>query len=66
VRGGTATAREPSAVLRVSPTLVRRVLQEFPAAADAMHRALSIDLSKLCGGLERVRKHLLALDEAEA
>ena len=64
VRGGTAIARETSAVLRVSPTLMRRVLQEFPVAADAMHRALSIELSKLCGGLERVRKRLLEVDEA--
>ena len=53
-------------MLRVSPTLMRRVLQEFPVAADAMHRALSIELSKLCGGLERVRKRLLEVDEARA
>src|SRR5215218_6644121 len=37
-----------------------------PVAADAMHRALSIELSKLCGGLERVRKRLLEVDEARA
>src|SRR5215203_6085319 len=61
-----AVALETSAVLRVSPTLMRRVLQEFPVAADAMHRALSIELSKLCGGLERVRKRLLEVDEARA
>jgi CRP-like cAMP-binding protein len=63
VRPSTATAREPSTVLRVSPTLMRRVLQEFPRAAQAMHGALSIELSTLSGGLEQVRKLLTAIDE---
>jgi CRP-like cAMP-binding protein len=63
VRPATATAREPSAVLRISPTLMRRVLQEFPSAAQAMHGALAIELSTLSGGLERVRKWLTAIDE---
>jgi CRP-like cAMP-binding protein len=63
VRPATATAREPSAVLRVSPTLMRRVLQEFPSAAQAMHGALSTELSTFSGGLERVRKLLRAIDE---
>jgi CRP-like cAMP-binding protein len=62
LRPATATAREPSAVLRVSPTLIRRVLQEFPSAAQAMHGALAIELSTLSGGLERVRKGLIAID----
>ena len=61
VRPATATALKPSAVLRVSPTLIRRVLQEFPSAAGAIHGALSIELSTLSGGLERVRKRLLAI-----
>ena len=58
-RPATATALEASAVLRVSPTLMRRVLQEFPSAAQAMHGALAIELSTLAGGLERVRKQLV-------
>lgn len=62
VRPATATATAPSAVLRVSPTLMRRVLQEFPAAAQAMHGAIAIELSTLAGGLERVRKRLLEVD----
>ena len=65
VRPATATAREPSAVLRISPTLMRRVLQEFPSAAQAMHGALAIELSTLSGGLERVRKLLTAIDEKQ-
>jgi CRP-like cAMP-binding protein len=63
LRPATATAREPSAVLRISPTLMRRVLQEFPSAAQAMHGAISIELSTLAGGLERVRKQLLEINE---
>ncbi|HEX8167566.1 MAG TPA: Crp/Fnr family transcriptional regulator [Beijerinckiaceae bacterium] len=62
-RPATATARVPSAVLRISPTLMRRVLQEFPAAAEAIHGALSTELSTLSGGLERVRKWMLEIDE---
>ena len=66
VRPATATARAPSAVLRISPTLMRRVLQEFPVTAEAIHGALSIELSALCGGLERVRRWMLEMDEASA
>jgi CRP-like cAMP-binding protein len=62
-RPATALAREPSAVMRVSPTLMRRVLEEFPAAAEALHQALAFELSALSGGLERVRRRLTALDE---
>jgi CRP-like cAMP-binding protein len=62
-RPATATAREPTGVLRVSPTLMKRVLGEFPAAAAAIHQALTLDLSTLSGGLERVRKRLLAPDQ---
>jgi CRP-like cAMP-binding protein len=65
-RPATATARVPSAVLRISPTLMRRVLQEFPVTAEAIHGALSIELSALGGGLERVRRWMLEIDEASA
>jgi CRP-like cAMP-binding protein len=61
-RPATAVAREPSVVMRVSPTLMKRVLGEFPAAAAALHQALTVDLSMLSGGLERVRERLLAIE----
>jgi CRP-like cAMP-binding protein len=64
-RSATATADEPSAALRVSPTLMRRVLQEFPNAASALHDALAIDLATLSGGLARVRRSLLAIDASK-
>lgn len=63
-RPATATAREPSRVMRISPTLMRRVLEEYPAAAEAVHRELSVELSALADGLERVRQRLVAIDES--
>ena len=64
-RPATATAREPSAVIRISPSLMRRVLEEFPGAASSMHDAMAEELSRLTTGLERVRRQLLAIDGDE-
>jgi CRP-like cAMP-binding protein len=63
LRPATATAREPSGVIRISPTLVRRVLEEYPRAAAVLHQALVRDLVSLSGGLESVRQQLLNIDE---
>ncbi|QFU14986.1 cyclic nucleotide-binding domain-containing protein [Microvirga thermotolerans] len=65
-RPATAIAREPSTVIRVAPSLMRRVLEEFPAAAAAMHEALALDLVRLTEGLERVRRRLVAIDGEES
>jgi signal-transduction protein with cAMP-binding, CBS, and nucleotidyltransferase domain len=62
LRRGTATAREFSTVLRISLILMRRVLQEFPSAAEAIQRSLSVELSMLCVGLDHVRQRLLEID----
>jgi CRP-like cAMP-binding protein len=61
-RPATAVAREPSSVLRISPTLMRRVLEEFPASAKQIHAALASELLELSDGLERVRSRLAAID----
>ena len=53
-RPATATAQEASSVLRISPTLMKRVLQEYPAAADGMVQVLSRDLEALAAGLGSV------------
>lgn len=66
LRPATATAREPSAVLRISPTLMRRLLEEFPAAGAAIHQVLAGELADLSAGLERVRERLVALDQDAA
>jgi CRP-like cAMP-binding protein len=64
-RRATATAREPSAIIRVTPSLMRRVLEEFPEAAAAIHDAMAEDLTRLTEGLERVRQQLIAIDGGE-
>jgi CRP-like cAMP-binding protein len=64
-RPATATAREASTVIRISPSLMRRVLEEFPGAAEAMRYALVEELGQLSRGLEQVRKQLLAIDGEE-
>ena len=61
-RPATATAREPSTVIRISPSLMRRVLEEFPHAAAAMRDAMATELERLAEGLEGVRRRLLAID----
>jgi CRP-like cAMP-binding protein len=64
-RPATATAREASTVIRISPSLMRRVLEEFPGAAEAMRHAMVEELGQLSRGLEQVRKQLLAIDGEE-
>jgi len=61
-RAATATAQEPSTVIRVSPSLMRRVLEEFPAAAAAIHQAVEDELLRLNHSLEQVRQQLIAID----
>ena len=45
-------------VMRITPTLMRRVLEEFPAAAQAIHDAMAQDLVSFTGDLDRVRSLL--------
>jgi CRP-like cAMP-binding protein len=65
VRSATATAREPPTVIRVTPSLMRRVLEEFPTAAAAMQDTMAEELERLTQGLERVRQQLIAIDGEE-
>ncbi len=44
--------------MRITPTLMRRVLEEFPAAAQAIHDAMAQDLVSFTGDLDRVRSLL--------
>jgi CRP-like cAMP-binding protein len=64
-RPATATAREPSTVIRISPSLMRRVLEEFPSAAAAIQDAMAEELGELTQGLEQVRRRLIAIDGEE-
>ncbi|HZH50240.1 MAG TPA: Crp/Fnr family transcriptional regulator [Microvirga sp.] len=65
VRPATAIAREASTVIRVPPSLMRRVLEEFPAAAVAIHQVMAEELTRLTEGLEQVRRDLIAIDGEE-
>ena len=64
-RAATATARERSSLLRISPSLMRRVLEEFPDAAALIHRALADDLATLTDSLEGVRRRFLSIDQEQ-
>jgi CRP-like cAMP-binding protein len=64
-RPATAAAAEPSTVIRVTPSLMRRVLEEFPDAAAAMQDAMADELTRLTQGLESVRQKLIAIDGEE-
>jgi CRP-like cAMP-binding protein len=63
-RRATATARELSAVVRISPTLMRRVLEEFPRAAVTIQGALARDLAALSDQLAVIGRRLEAIDAA--
>jgi CRP-like cAMP-binding protein len=64
-RPASAVAREKSMVMRISPTLMRRVLEEYPEAAAILHEAMVRDLIGLSGGLMRIRQQLMAVDHRE-
>jgi CRP-like cAMP-binding protein len=59
----TAVALDRSEALRISPTLMRRVLDEFPAAASQIHAAMAADLQAMMADLERVRESFLRPDK---
>ena len=56
-----ARAEGATEVMRITPTLMRRVLEEFPAAAQAVHATLAEDLAAFVADLDRVR---VLLDDA--
>jgi CRP-like cAMP-binding protein len=64
-RPATAVAREKTMVMRISPTLMRRVLEEYPEAAGILHEAMVRDLVGLSGAIMRVRQLLMAVDNEE-
>ncbi|KQU21056.1 cyclic nucleotide-binding protein [Methylobacterium sp. Leaf94] len=49
-----ADAASPAEVVRITPTLMRRVLEEFPDAARAIHSELRADLAAFAGDLVRL------------
>ena len=45
-------------LLRITPTLMHRVLEEFPAAAQAIHDGMARDLVAFTDDLDRIRVQL--------
>lgn len=50
-----AVAATPAEVIRITPTLMRRVLEEFPDAARAIHDDLADDLAAFSHDLAALR-----------
>ena len=58
----TAIAREPTQVMRLSRSVMRRVLAESPASAEAVAAAISERLRGFVGQLGAVQDALTAID----
>ncbi|WP_376985036.1 cyclic nucleotide-binding domain-containing protein [Bosea sp. R86505] len=58
----TAIAREPTQVMRLSRSVMRRVLAESPASAEAVAAAISDRLRGFVDQLSAVREALVAID----
>jgi len=58
----TAIAREPTQVMRLSRSVMRRVLAESPASAEAVAAAISERLQGFVGQLGLVQDALAAID----
>ncbi|MBX9933879.1 MAG: Crp/Fnr family transcriptional regulator [Methylobacterium sp.] len=61
-----ARAKTAAEVMRISPTLMRRVLEEFPDAAEAIRATLADDLAAFVASLDGVRSKLDAIEIAAA
>lgn len=60
----TAIAREPTQVMRLSRSVMRRVLAESPASAEAVAAAISDRLRGFVGQLSAVQDALTAIDRS--
>ena len=58
----TAVAREPTQIMRLSRSVMRRVLAEFPDSAQAIADAVSDRLRQFVGELGHVQDVLNAID----
>jgi len=58
----TAIAREPTQIMRLSRSVMRRVLTEFPDSAQAIADAVAERLRAFVGELDHVREALDAID----
>lgn len=61
-RPATATAVEPSVVLRIPRVIFVRTIESYPDAALRLMQALSEELQETVDGLDAVRRKLEAID----
>jgi CRP-like cAMP-binding protein len=57
-RGATATAREPSSVVRITRQLFLKMLEGYPDAAVRMRDALAVRVNETAREFSKVRAHL--------
>lgn len=62
-RPATATAREPSTVIRISRSLFLRMLEGYPEAAQLLRDQLAARIAQASGDIDNVRA-MLDMDEA--
>lgn len=60
-RPAEARATEPSEVMRLTPSVMSRVLREFPEVATAIRGGMAEELIELVQGLAGVRERLAGL-----
>ena len=60
LRPATATAREPTSVLKVSRALYRRILAEYPQSAVRIRAGAAARLFAMRGELELLRRGMVA------
>lgn len=58
----TAVAREPTQIMRLSRSVMRRVLTEFPGSAQVIADSVAERLQSFVGELSRVEAALSAID----
>jgi CRP-like cAMP-binding protein len=63
-RPATAVAREPTQIMRLSRSVMRRVLTEFPDSAQAIASVVAERLQAFVGELDRVRQRLDAIERS--
>jgi CRP-like cAMP-binding protein len=61
-RPATAIVREPASMLKVTRRVFRKVLEEYPDAANALRHDLAARMGALAGRMGRIRTRLMDLD----
>jgi CRP-like cAMP-binding protein len=60
----SALAEEETEVIRLSRTVFRRILEEYPELAANLHQRISADLNKMVAEIEKLAHHFDGNDSA--